>query len=624
MFTTPSLRWPRPGTAATRACLVSVPLVALAGAAAAQTRADAPVTDTVVVSAARLEQRLEDTLPHTTLVTRTDIERAQAPDALTVLERLAGVEVARLGAGASSGIFLRGAESRQVLVLIDGMPLNNLNFSLASLEHIAAAQIERIEVVRGNVSSLYGSQAVGGVIQIFTRSGAGLADGAIEGQLRASAGSRATRDAHGSVAGRNGRLRYAASLSGYRTDGFSQIDPARRPGTNPDRDGYENTSASAQLAFAPADGHEFGVRGLHSRGKLQFDSEFGPADQADESEQTIESVSVFARNRLAERWRSTLTYAEQRDALDARVTAFPFFVTSRATQVVWQNDVDVAPDWTATAAAERLRQRIDSDTSYTRTARTVDALRVGAVGRVGAHGLQLNVRHDDYSDFGTADTYYAGYRYRFGDGWQAFASASTAFNAPTFNDLFFPFGGNPDLRPEKARSQEVGIAFANTTLRARAALFRTRYRDLVGNDAAFNRVNIGRASNEGAEFTLETFVRTVRVVASATVQDPRDDESGARLIRRARAFGNVMLTRAFGPVGAELNWHVTGDREDAAGGQRHRLGGYGRVDATLRWRVHPQWAVLLRVENLFDRDHENAFGYPGAARGVFAGVEARL
>jgi vitamin B12 transporter len=366
------------------------------------------------------------------------------------------------------------------------------------------------------------------------------------------------------------------------------------------------------------------LRGFHSRGKLQYDSEFGPATQADESEQTIESATLVLRNRLMPAWQSTLSTGKLRDALDARITAFPFFVTSRGSLTAWQNDVTVAEAWTATAAVERLDQDIASNTNYGRRDRTVDALRLGIAGMSGAHRVQLNLRHDDFSDFGAADTYYAGYGLRVTEALRLLVSASTAFNAPTFNDLFFPFGGNTALAPEKAKSQELGLQYAASSLRVRAAVFATRYRDLIGNDAAFNRVNIGKASVEGAELTVETFVRTVRVVASATAQDPRDDVIDARLVRRARAFGNVQCSRAFGPVGVELNWRVTGDRVDRVGAQLRTLGGYGVVDLAARWRIGNTWALTARAANLFDRGSENAWGYVGAPRGVFAGVEARL
>ena len=595
-------------------------LFTLSTAPLAQTQSLEPV----VVSASRFEQKLSDTLPHTTVFTRNDIERAQAPDVLSLVARAAGLEVVQLGGpGAQSGIFLRGAETRGLLVLIDGVPMNNLNFSLAALDQLTVGQIERIEIVRGNVSSLYGSQAVGGVIQVFTRGGERTSPGAA-GSVRASAGSRATREQAASLDGATGRWRYALSASNFETEGFDAIDQRKRPGTNPDSDGYENRSASARLGLTFNEGHDLALRGFHSRGALQYDSEFGPATQADESTQTIESASVVLRNRITPAWRSTLSTGVLRDSLDARVTAFPYFVTSRGTQTTWQNDVTVAEGWTASGAVERLAQRIVSDTTYGREDRRVDALRLGLAGSRGAHRVQVNLRHDDFSDFGAADTHYLGYGFAVNDALRLFASASNAFNAPTFNDLFYPFGGNAALKPERAASRELGLQYAVSALRLRAAVFATRYRDLIGNDTSFNRVNIGRASVEGAETSIETFVRTVRVVASMTLQDARDDVIDARLLRRARAFGNVQLSRAFAAVGVELNWRLTGNRIDRAGSAVHTLGGYGVLDLAARWRIDPTWALTARATNLFDRAYEAAWAYPGAPRGVFAGVEARL
>ncbi|HEU0199375.1 MAG TPA: TonB-dependent receptor, partial [Burkholderiaceae bacterium] len=457
--------------------------------------------DAVVISASRTEQRLADALPHVTLITREEIESSQAPDALTLLARLAGVETAQLGGiGRQAGIFLRGSSTRHTLVLVDGVPINNLNFSAAALEHVQAAQIDRIEIVRGNVSALYGSQAVGGVIQIFTRTGQGEPGAS----ARVAAGSRDTLGGDLAVHGAVGDWRYAASASTFKTAGFNAIDQGKRPGTNPDQDGYENFAASGQLAYTWLPGQELGVRAFHSRGEVEYDSEFGPATQADESRQTVDAAGVWSRNRLASWWTWQITVAKQRDDLDADITAFPFFVTSDGTQFAWQHDFTLAADWTASLAAERLEQKIDSDSAYTTNERSVNTARAGTIGRAGAHQVQLGVRHDGYSDFGSATTYFAGYGLTLAEVWKLTASLSSAFNAPTFNDLHSPFGGNPNLQPEKARAAELGVQYAKDKTLARLALFRTRYRDLIGLDASFNAVNIGRAMVEGAEAALST------------------------------------------------------------------------------------------------------------------------
>ncbi len=572
----------------------------------------------VIVSAARIAQPLSEALPDTSVITRDDIERSQAPDLLTLLARQPGVEIAQLGGiGSQSGIFLRGAETRQVLVLIDGVPMNNLNFSLASLDQIMAAQVERVEIVRGNVSSLYGSQAVGGVIQVFTRSaGQGI-------DARAAVGSHGTTELQGGAFGGADGWRYGVSLSGLHSDGFNQINQSERPGTNPDRDGYRTESASARLSYEWAPDQSLALHGLHTRGKLQYDSEFGPPTQADESVQTIDTFGAVARNRLAARWVSQLSFGRLRDALDASVTAFPYFVTSTGTQVAWQNEIDL-DHWKATLAAERLRQTIDSDTQYTVTSRTVNTLRAGLLGTFGAQQVQLNARRDDYSDFGAADTGYIGYGYQATRALKLVASASNAFNAPTFNDLFYPFGGNPALKPERSRSLEAGVQYREGAAAARLQFFRTRYRDLIGFDAAFNRVNVGRATAEGAEFTLDQNFDGWRVQLAATLQRAVDDGTGERLIRRARAFGNLTLSRTVGAADVQANLHATGSRRDRALGADHTLGGYALLDLSARWRVQRDLLLTLRVDNAFDRRYENAFGYNNAPRGVFGGVEVHL
>jgi len=573
----------------------------------------------VVISAARIEQPLADALPNTTVVTRADIDRSLAPDLLSLLARQPGVEIAQLGGiGNQTGILLRGGFTRHALVLLDGVPMNNANFSLASLEQIMAAQIERVEIVHGNVSSLYGSQAVGGVIQIFTRSGGRGFD------ARAGIGSRGTSEVQAGARGGTGGWRFSVALSALDTDGFNALDQRRRSATNPDRDGYRNESGSVQLGYSWGQDQSVGVHGLRTRGRLQYDSEFGPATQADESVQTIETIGATARNRITSNWISQLSVGRLRDALDARVTAFPYFVTSTNSQIAWQNDIDIGSGWKATAAVERLRQTIDSDTTYTVDHRTVNTLRAGMVGRVGMQQLQLNLRRDDFSDFGVANTGYLGYGLALSDALKLIASASTAFNAPTFNDLFFPFGGNPDLKPEKTHSIEAGVQFRRDATSVRAQLFRTRYRDLIGFDAAFNRVNVGRATMQGAEFSVDLPVGAWRAQVAATLQDATDDQSGTRLIRRARVFGNVQLSRTTAALEFQANLRMTGDRRDSALGAERVLGGYGVVDLAARLPIGRDFLLTLRVENAFDHAFESAYGYRGTPRGVFGGVEMRL
>ncbi|MEJ8838267.1 TonB-dependent receptor domain-containing protein [Ramlibacter sp. AN1133] len=572
----------------------------------------------VVVSAARTEQAVQDALPATTLITRREIEQAQTPDLPTLLGRLTGAELTQTGPqGSVAGVFLRGAEPRHTLVLVDGVPINNLNFGLGAIEHIPLADVERIEVVRGNVSSLYGSAAIGGVIQVFTRQPTGTPFASVTAQ----AGSRGLVDANatGSVKLASGTgLR--ASVGGLRDRGFNAIRQEEIPGTNPDRDGYRRRSASVALT-QDVGAHVVGLRLRDARGRIEYDNEFGPATQRDASRFVEQVGTLDARLRLAPTLRVDAALTRAVDKLDANEGAFPFFVNSRSDAGQLAAEWEAAPGHRVTAGLEHTRQHIAADTPYDRDRRTVDSARLGYALDHDRHQLQLNARHDRYSDFGSANTWLAAYGYQLTQAWRASASVSTGFRAPSFNDLFFPFGiGNPDLRPERVRSTELALQYAVRGQEVRATLFRNRFHDLIGFDSAFHSINVGRARNRGLELAYAGRVRDYAVRAGLTAQDPRDLDTDARLVRRARVFGHLGVTRELGAWQWGGNLRASGNREDRAQGTPVRLAGYGVLDLSAAYAVSPQVKAFGRIENVFDRAHETVFGYRQAGRGVFVGV----
>lgn len=570
--------------------------------------------DQVVVSASRTAQRVQDALPATQLITRADIDRAQTPDLPTLLRETAGLEISQVGgAGTVSSTFLRGAESRHTLVLVDGVPVNNLNFGTAALEHLSVADIERIEIVRGNVSSLYGSSALGGVIQIFTRQ----ASATPQASVTAQAGSRGLIDlaASGGMRTASGTgLR--ATVEGLRDRGFNATKQDELPGTNPDRDGYRRRSASLAVTQEIAGGHTLGLKLRDARGTTEYDSQFGPATQRDLSHFAETGAVLDGRFKLGNALRLSAALTTAADKLNADVSAFPFFVNSRSDGAQLGLEWDVAPGQRVTGGVEHTRQHIDSDTTYARNSRTQDSARLGYTATLGRHELQLNVRHDRFTDFGNASTWLAGYGFRLDDAWRVSAMASTGFTAPTFNDLFFPFGGNPALRPERVRSAELGLQYAAHGQDLRATLFDNRYTDLIASDAFFNRINVGRARSRGLELAYAGRIGAYGVRGGFTAQDPVDLDSGARLPRRARTLANVGVTRDVGAWQFGTNARYAGNRPDTG----HVLAGYAVVDLTASYRVSPQVKVFGRIENLFDRDYETVYGYRQAGRGAFVGV----
>lgn len=598
----------------------SVPIVIVAAAAvAAAHAAEAPVTRgaEIVVTATRIPEPLASAIAHTTVITAEEIAASGAADLPTLLRSEAGVEVAQSGGlGSQASVFLRGTNSNHTLVLIDGVRVGSATTGAAALDQILLDQVERIEIVRGNASSVHGSDAIGGVVQIFTRKGRGAP------ALSAQAGIGGERS--GLVAanfgGEAGATRFHLGVARRETAGFSAIRREFIPVpfvTSPadlDRDGYRNSTFSASLAHAPAQGHELGATAFHSAGKLDTDGAFSNSGKQD-----LSAYSLYSRNALTDRWQSRMTLSRGTDDLEAFLDGTPVgrFRTDN-TQFTWQNDLRWSERAALVLALERLQQKVGSDTAYTRARRHANSAFAGYVARLGGHSVQLNLRADDYSDFGSHGTYYAGYGYAPAPGWRLTASVATAFRAPSFNDLFHPgffgrFAGSPNLKPERARTQELSVQYQGPGQLAKAVYFRTRISDLVAFASVFpfNAINVGRAENEGFELSYSGTLAGLEIKLAATLQDPVNAATGARLLRRAARFGSLSAGRAWGAWHAAVELRASGPREDIhiATFGPVRVAGYGVVNLTARYALDKNASLDLRIDNAFDRDYMLVHGY---------------
>jgi vitamin B12 transporter len=599
-------------------------IVVLAGNAAAENEPVAQ-SEVVVVTANRLAVHLRETLQHTTVITGEEIRQAQPPDLPTLLQQRAGVEFTQNGGpGKLATSFLRGTESDHTLVLIDGVRVNSATSGFTAIEQIMPEQVERIEIVRGNVSSLYGSEAIGGVIQIFTKEGRGPPAFALSGGL----GSERTARLAASYAGATERTRFSVALSGLRTDGFSAVDSAFVPiefvtlAQDVDRDGYRNGSVSAKLSHEFVPGHSLGAMAFHSEGKVDFDGAF-----QNRSKPKLSALSLYSHNRFTANWLAKFTLAQGVDDLesfldDARVSRFK----TTSDQFNWQNEVSLSEAHRLSLGAEYLRQKVSSDTAFTNTARNVTSLYATYFGDLGPHTLQANLRYDEFSDFGGKATGLLGYGFDFTQHWRATASVSTAFKAPTFNELYDPFFGNKDLRPERAKSAEAGVQWSDERQLFKMAYFANRVDDLITivqfTPTTFKSDNVDRARIGGVEASYQGAAGDYDWRASFTWQDPKDRRRDTRLLRRARTFASASLARAFGAwrVGGELL--ASGDRIDipidaVTGDERVRLPGYAVVNLFSSYRVSEHTSIGLRLANVFDKHYQTVHGYVSQPRAWF-------
>jgi len=568
-----------------------------------------------VVTATRTPQPVSQALQAVTVISAQDIRASGQQSLISVLQRLGGVEVASNGgAGQPSAVFMRGANSAQTLVLVDGLRIGSATSGTTAFENIPLDQIDHIEIVAGPLSSLYGSDAIGGVIQIFTKSGR-TAPGY---SVTAGYGSYSTRSISGSYNQQFDALDFAVAAGFDASDQFDATSPAIPFGQhNPDADPYRNANGSMKLAYRFGPDDQIGITGFYSEGKTHFDN--GP-DSDDVNRQKLYTYAAYMQNRLTSDWTSLLRIGRGVD--DITTTGqFPSRFQTGQDQATWQNTFAVGGG-SLIAGAEYLQQKITSDVDYAKTSRTIGSAFAGYAGDFGPHGVQANVRYDDNSQFGAHTTGSIGYGYRVSDTLRFRATAGTAFHAPTFNDLYFPDFGNPNLVAERSRSGDAGVDWQIAGQRLTATYFENRISDLIVFDlATFLPENLANARIRGGEFGWQGVIAEVDVRAKVTLQQPENTDTGAQLPRRAKQFGSIVATRAWGEwtFGAELV--ASGARFDSVDEDPvTRMGGYALVNLRAAYRFAPGWTVELRWDNVADKYYELARYYNTAGSNVFAWV----
>ncbi len=590
-----------------------------------------PMLPDVVVTATRSPQLLNATLAHTTVINREEIERSQATDVITLLEREAGLQRTQNGGlGTVSSLFLRGAPTLDTLILLDGIPLNKQDASGAvSLEHLMLDNVERVEVVRGNVSAIYGSGAIGGVIQIFTRGASQTPSAALSVDI----GPRSSRRASGSVNASVGATAIGLVVSRTETDGFSAVNTAQLPNANPDADGYQNSSVNLSLVHRLSKDHNFGLRIMRSKADSDYDNAFGAPTDIQTSTARLSQSTLFTDNTWGG-WRSRISLGESTDKYASRDNGLfgsDDSFDTRVTMLNWVNTVSLDAGWLATAGLELQRQRAVAATTSAfgspydvgRNARSVFA---GIEGRAGPGDIQVNVRHDSVGAL-QENTGYLGYGLPVTDHVKLIANVSTAFNAPPLGYLFAPGFGNPSLRAEKARSKEVGVQYDRAGHLVRVTFFDTRITDqLVYDTATFAFANIDRARNKGAELSYQGRIGSTDLRASLTVQDPTNALTGQTLQRRARQMASFGVSHPVGPWRFDGNLHYSGKRPDAYSDPatfarvETSLASYAVLDLAVSYQLSREWVLKGRLDNVTDKHYQTVYGYNQTPRSLYVGV----
>jgi len=581
--------------------------------------APASLSETLV-TATRTEQALTDVVADVTVIDRAELERSGASGLADVLARQPGLSMARNGGPAgTTSVFVRGAESRFTAVIIDGVRIDSQSTGGASWNAIPLSQIERIEIVRGPAAAVYGSDALGGVIQIFTRRGEQGSAPAI----RVGAGSHGTYKADASLSGREGAFDYALGLSREVSQGFN-VQPA---GNNPDRDGHRHSGATASLGWQLNAAHRLEATALSSDQDAQYDG--SRAGRDDHALQQLRTVGLQWLAQWSDSHRTRLSTSQSRDRYETRPS--PYVTDTRITSHLLHNEWRLgAHQWTADI--ERREDQLDNaSTVPTRTQRSQDALALGYGLHSGPHTAQLNLRHDQDSEFGGKTTGSLAYAYALTPAWRASASAGTAFRVPTLFQRFSIYG-TPDLRPESSRNIEFALRYAGAGRNASVVAYRNRVDNLItyvsGPGSCINGTasfpgcygNTARAQYSGLTLSGDQRVGATLLRASLDLMNPKDLDTGKQLRRRAQRQATLGAEQRVG------DWHLGGEVQLVAhrfddANNTQRLGGYGVLNLHASTSLGSDWTLLARIDNLGDKFYQTTRGYATAGRSLYLGLK---
>ncbi|MDQ3205748.1 MAG: TonB-dependent vitamin B12 receptor [Pseudomonadota bacterium] len=573
--------------------------------------------DEVVVTATRTQVSTSAALAPVEVIDRDEIVRSQARSLPDLLRGRAGISMSNQGGpGKLTTLFMRGSESDHVLVLIDGVRVGSATSGLVSFQDLPIDLIDRVEIVRGPRSSLYGSEAIGGVIQIFTRRETrGYAP-----RMHVGAGSHDLREFGAGFGGRGERSWFGADYAYRQTDGINACDVATPSpwagcfisAPQPDRDGYRNESVSLHGGVQFNEAWSLDAHATRAEAGNDFDGDF-----VNRSETVQQIVGGTLRWHASETLDLQLTAGRNTDASDNLLDGQfrSYFDTDRDSATL-QGDLALGRGQLLTLGLDWLRDQVESDTAFAETSRGNRAVFAQYQAELSAHALQASLRRDDNDQFGEHTTGAAAWGLDLGEVWRLTAGYGTAFKAPTFNELYFPFFGNPALRPEESATWEAGLRYRAGGFNARLDAFHTEVDDLITFDIAlFLPNNIERARMQGAEVGVDTEFMQWRLDASASYLDTENRSgfnAGNELPRRARSSARVELDRGFGDLGIGLTAVAEGARYDDVGNTR-RLPGYATFDLRAQYALAPAWTLQARLANVLDREYETAafFNQPG-------------
>lgn len=596
-----------------------------------------------VVTANREAQPRGDSSAAVSVFTRADIERLNPSSVGELLSRVPGVQVTRNGGrGANTSLFIRGASNAQSLLLIDGVRVGSVSSGGAALQFLSVEQIERVEVLRGSRSALYGADAIGGVVQVFTRRSQGAGT---RPYMRLAAGSEGTFERSLGLSGDDGITRYNLTGSLEETDGIDRTGTSYT--SDADHDAYRNRSFGLNLAHALNDDLEIGLSALDQRGKSEYDNPYGRYDSStylsypaqNWAEFSLSSISAYTDARLSEQWNSRLELGHSEDKQEDLDKLYPSRdqFNSYRDSAAWLNTFDMGSGHQLRAGLDYLEDSLHSSTAYNEENRWNQAAFVQHGYQGELFSTELGLRHDKNEQYGSENTWNAALTVPLNPDNDLVLSYAEGLRVPTFNDLYGPdaWGANPELDPEHSKSYELQwrSQLAENT-RLEASLYRTDIKNLityVWDSSIFigRNYNVDQARINGFEASLQQQLGAWTGNLALSIIDPRDRDTGHTLARRAKRHLSLDLDRSFGAFAAGASWQVYSQRYDDTANQRE-ISGYGVLDLRGSWHASEELAFDLKLANVLDKGYSTAlyqyagdyryYGYQETPRSLLLGL----
>ncbi|MEX1667178.1 TonB-dependent receptor domain-containing protein [Zhongshania arctica] len=578
--------------------------------------ADESHIETTVVTATRTEQSVADILAPVTVFERADIERIQPADLQELLSRAVGVSFVRNGGrSAATSLFLRGNQSNHTLVMIDGVRIGSATLGSPSLTNLPPELIERVEIVRGSRSSLYGSEAIGGVINIITRKyhdSEGL-----QPMLQVGAGTQGTRKIVAAVSGGNEQTQANISVLSEETDGVDNT--SSKAGVSGDKDGFEQTAINVSVSHKISDRAKIFAFYQTSQTESDYDgscydSAFTAFECSPYTEGEVSVANIRGQFRPLSNWLLTLSAGESADksTIDYRyidpaasgISGDTFDTKRRIYNL--QNDLMLGAHHVITVGAERTLDHVESNLSYGEVSRGNKAGYIQWQGDYGVVDTLIGFRKDDNDQFGKNETKNLSMGFDISAEIKIIGSYGEGYNAPTFNDLYYPFYGVPTLNPETSENIELELRGNQRWGSWAISRFENDVDKLIQyNPATFGPDQIEGAEIKGWEFSVSSTIQHWSIDANVTLLDATDANTGLELRRRADKQANLDVAREWQHWGVSGSLRLVSSRyEDTA--NTDELSGYGLVDSTVLYRVNEQVKLQLALKNIFDKEYVSA------------------